>query len=100
LSGKDGYKMTDENRQLLARINSYAESVLGDIDPQKVQVSVQLDKLKPIMEEIAKERGVALEDIFILYMDLQSEASVATEQKLRDQLGDLNNGDGQPLLFR
>lgn len=92
--------MTDENRQFLARINSYAESVLGDIDPQKVQISVQLEKLKPIMEEIAKERGTSLEDIFILYMDLQTEASVASEQKLRDQLGDLNNGDGHPLLFR
>ena len=92
--------MTDENRQLLARINSYAESVLGDIDPQKVQISVQLEKLKPVMEEIAKERGASPEDIFILYMDLQSEASVASEQKLRDQLGDLNNGDGHPLLFR
>lgn len=92
--------MTDENRQLLARINSYAESVLGDIDPQKVQVSLQLDKLKPIMEEIAKERGVSLEDIFILYMDLQTEASVASEQKLRSELGDINNGDGYPLLFR
>lgn len=92
--------MTEENRQLLARINSYAETVLADIDPQKVQISVQLEKLKPIMEEIAKERGTSIEDIFILYMDLQSEASVASEQKLRDQLGDLNNGDGQPLLFR
>lgn len=92
--------MTDENRQLLARINSYAETVLGDIDPQKVQVSLQLEKLKPIMEEIAKERGVSLEDIFILYMDLQTEASVASEQKLRSELGDINNGDGYPLLFR
>lgn len=92
--------MTDENRQLLARINSYAETVLGDIDPQKVQVSLQLDKLKPVMEEIAKERNVSLEDIFILYMDLQTEASVASEQKLRSELGDINNGDGYPLLFR
>ena len=92
--------MTDENRQLLARINSYAETVLGDIDPQKVQVSLQLDKLKPIMEEIAKERGVSLEDIFILYMDLQTEASVATEQKLRSELSNINSGDGYPLLFR
>ena len=92
--------MTDENRQLLARINSYAESVLGEIDPQKVPVSVQLEKLKPVMEEIAKEKEVSLEDIFILYMDLQSEASVASEQKLREQLGDINNGDGHPLLFR
>jgi len=92
--------MTDENRQLLARINSYAESVLGEIDPQKVPVSLQLEKLKPVMEEIAKERGASLEDIFILYMDLQTEASVASENKLREQLGDLNNGDGHPLLFR
>lgn len=92
--------MTDENRQLLARINNYAETVLGDIDPQKVQISLQLEKLKPIMEEIAKEREVSLEEIFILYMDLQTEASVASEQKLRSELGDINNGDGYPLLFR
>lgn len=92
--------MTDENRQLLARINNYAETVLGDIDPQKVQISLQLEKLKPIMEEIAKEREVSLEEIFILYMDLQTEASVASEQKLRSELGDINNGDGSPLLFR
>ena len=45
--------MTDENRKLLERINAYAENVLGEIDPQKVQVSVQLEKLRPVMEEIA-----------------------------------------------
>lgn len=93
--------MTDENRQLLTRINNYAETVLSDIDPQKVPISAQLEKLKPIMEEIAKERGTSVEEIFILYMDLQSEASVLTEQKLRDELGDINDGDGQvPFLFR
>lgn len=86
--------MTDENRQLLTRINSYAETVLADIDPQKVQVSAQLEKLKPIMEDIARERNTTVEDIFILYMDLQSEAAVATEEKLRDDLSDLNDGDG------
>ncbi len=92
--------MTDENKQLLARINSYAETKLADIDPQKVPVSTQLEQLKPIMEEIAAERGTSLEDIFILYMDLQTEASVASERKLRDELSDINNGDGLPLLFR
>ena len=92
--------MTDEQRALLARINGYAEKVLGDIDPQKVPVSTQLEKLKPIMQEIATEKGMSLEDLFIQYMDLQSEASCATEQKLRDELQDLNNGDGSPLLFR
>lgn len=94
--------MTDENRKLLERINAYAENVLGEIDPQKVQVSVQLEKLRPVMEEIAAERNMDLEDVFILYMDLQSEASCATNQKLKDSLQDINNGfdGGSPLLFR
>ncbi len=94
--------MTDENRQILNRINQYAENVLGEIDPQKVPVSAQLDKLKPIMEEIAKEKGIDLTDMFILYMDIQSEASCATNQKLQESLQDLNDGNdgGMPLLFR
>ncbi len=94
--------MTDENRKILERINSYAENVLGEIDPQKIQVSVQLEKLIPVMEEIAAEKDMSLEDVFILYMDLQSEASCATNQKLKDSLQDINNGfdGGSPLLFR
>jgi len=93
--------MTDENKALLNRINKYAEEVMGDIDPQKVQVSVQLDKLRPIMEKIAEEKGMKLEDVFILYMDLQSEASCQSDAKMRDSLKDLNDGiDGSPLLYR
>lgn len=92
--------MTDENRQLLARINAYAENVLGEIDPQKVQVSMQLQQLRPIMETIAAEKNMKLEDVFILYMDLQSEASCATQSKLRDELQDLNGGEGMPILIR
>ena len=92
--------MTDENRKILERINAYSEQVLGDIDPQKVQVSAQLEKLKPIMQEIADEKGMDLADVFSLYMDLQSEASVNSQKKLNDSLSDLNGGDGMPLLFR
>ncbi len=94
--------MSSEDRKLLERINQYAENMLGEIDPQKVQVSIQLEKLKPVMEEIAAEKGMSLEDVFILYMDLQSEASCATNTKLKEDLRDLNNTpDGKsPLLFR
>ncbi len=94
--------MTEENRQLLARINAYAEHALGEIDPQKVPVSTQLEALKPVMTEIAQEKGISLEDTFILYMDLQSEASCATNKKLEESLQDINNGidGGMPLLFR
>ena len=92
--------MTNEHREILQRINAYSENVLGEIDPQKVQVSMQLKKLKPIMEEIAKEKNMSLEDMFILYMDLQTEASCESQRKLKDTLQDLNHGDGMPMLFR
>lgn len=92
--------MTDENRAILKRINDYAEQVMGDIDPQKVQVSAQIEKLKPILQEIADEKQMALEDMFILYMDIQSEASCATQQKLSEELQDLNDGSGMPILIR
>lgn len=92
--------MTDENRAILKRINDYAEKVLGDIDPQKVPVSAQIEKLKPILQEIADERQISLEDMFILYMDIQSEASCASQQKLSEELQDLNDGNGMPILIR
>lgn len=93
--------MTAENKALLARINAYAEDVMGEIDPQKVQVSKQLEQLKPILQEIADERGISLTDMFILYMDLQSEASCASNNKLKESLQDINDGSdgGMPLLF-
>ena len=91
--------MTNEHRKILQRINAYSESVLGDIDPQKVQISAQLEKLKPIMEEIAKEQNMSLTDMFILYMDLQTEASMQSQRKLKETLQDIG-GDGMPMLFR
>jgi len=92
--------MTDEHRKILSRINNYSEKVLDNIDPQKVQVSVQLEKLKPIMQEIAEEYQMKIEDVFILYMDLQTEASCESEKKLKETIQDVNAGGGMPLLFR
>lgn len=91
--------MTPEQREILERISAYAESTLADIDPQKVQVSYQLEKLKPIMAEIAKEKNMTLEEVFILYMDLSSEAAVLSNEKLKANMADL--GDGiNPILFK
>jgi len=80
--------MTNEQKEILDRINAYAEEVLGDIDPQKVQVSIQLDKIRPVMEEIAKEKNMPLEELFILYMDLATEAAVENEKKLQNDIKD------------
>lgn len=78
--------MTAKDIEILDRINKYAEEKLGDIDPQKTQVSKQLSVLMPKIQEIADELGISLEDMFIKYMDLQSEASFINEMKLREQL--------------
>ena len=91
--------MTQEQRQILERISAYAERTLGDIDPQKVQISYQLEKLKPIMEEIAKEKNMTLEEVFILYMDLSSEAAVLSNEKLKAEFADLTDGTN-PILFK
>lgn len=80
--------MTEKNAKILQRINAYAEEKLADIDPQKTPVSVQLETLKPVMQEIADEEGMSLQDMFILYMDLASEAGVMAEKKLQDDLGE------------
>jgi len=84
--------MTEENKKIWERISAYAEEALKDIDPQKTQVSVQLDALRPVIEEIAKEKNMALEDVFILYMDLASEAGVEAEAKFQMDMNDGNPG--------
>lgn len=80
--------MTENDRIFLNRINKYSEQVLGDIDPQKTQTSVQIDKLRPIMEELAKEDHTSLEEVFIRYMDLASTFAVQNEQTFQMELKD------------
>ena len=65
---------------------AYAEQVLGDIDPQKTRISYQLEKLKPVMEEIAAEKQLHLEDIFIKYMDLASIVSAKENDLWKEEL--------------
>ncbi len=85
-----GYdSLAPEDKDMLNRIDAYAEQVLGDIDPQKTRISFQLDKLNPIMQEIADERGVSLEDIFIRYMDLASVVSAKQNAALKEDLNDV-----------
>ncbi|MBQ7840081.1 MAG: hypothetical protein IJ390_06300 [Lachnospiraceae bacterium] len=80
--------MTNEDKAFLDRITSYANEKMPDLDPQKTHVSVQLETLKPMFEQIAKEQGVAVEDIFIKYMDLANEAFIASDKKLKDAVGE------------
>jgi len=81
--------LEESDKELFTQISTYSEQVLGDIDPQKVRISEQLEKLKPIMEELAKERGISLEDIFIKYMDVASLVATKRDQRFRSDMQDL-----------
>ena len=80
--------MTAEDAKFLEKINEFAEKVLGDIDPQKTHVSEQLEKLRPVMHTLAMEYQMSVEDVFIKYMDLASEANVVADREYREKYGE------------
>lgn len=88
--------MTNEDRKIIQRINSYAENVLKDIDPQKTRSGFQIQQLMPIMKDIAKEQGISLEDMFIKYMDLQTEYKMEEENKFKEEFQELNDAYNDP----
>ena len=80
--------MTSEEREMFTRIREYADEALKDFDtdPQKTPISFQLQKLRPVMQEIAMEKQMSVEDIFIKYMDLASEDAVEREKQFQESL--------------
>lgn len=81
--------MTAEDREFLNTIQSYADEVLADVDPEKVQVSEQLQRLRPILQELAMKHKMNVEDVFIKYMDLATEKAIEYDQKIKADFGDL-----------
>lgn len=78
--------MTEKDKKFLDRINAYANETLGNINPQKTPVSAQLERLKPVMIDIANEESASLEEVFIRYMDLATEAAVEREKSFQEGL--------------
>lgn len=85
--------MSNEDKLFLDRITAYSEKVMKDIDPdpQVTPISEQLNYLKPIMAEISEETGQPIEDIFIRYMDLASDAAVEKQKKFDDDFVDFKD---------
>ncbi|MDE7186882.1 MAG: hypothetical protein K2O13_05175, partial [Lachnospiraceae bacterium] len=79
---------------------SWARRCVYVTDPQKTKISFQLEALKPVMQEIADEKNMAVEDIFILYMDLASEAAVEAESQLQASLDDEEGADFSKIANR
>lgn len=75
-----------DKKAILNRVNVYDDTVLPERDPSKVPIRVQLDALKPEMEKLAEEFNVSVEDIFIAYMDMNTETVAEADAKIQEQL--------------
>ena len=84
LNSKDFDFLNEDDRELLNRVSAYSEKVLGDVSPEQVRISEQLDKLRPVMQELAEERKTSLEDIFIKYMDLARLVLAKKDEKFKE----------------
>ena len=90
LNSKDFDFLKDDDKDLLNRVSAYSEKVLGEVSPEQMRISEQLDKLKPVMQELAEERKTSLENIFIQYMDLASLVLARKEEKFKEDMQDFN----------
>lgn len=79
-----------DKKTILNRVNVYADSVLPERDPSKVPIRVQLDAIKPEMEKLAAEFHVSVEDIFITYMDMNTETVAEADAKVQAQLDNMD----------
>lgn len=74
----------NEKLKIAERINLYADEKLRDVDRKAVPISIQLDLLKPVMEEIAAEYGKSISDIFVIYMDANTELLTEEAEKNKE----------------
>lgn len=85
--------MTQEDKDFLKRVTTYAEKNCKDLDPKKTKSSVRLDKLMPVFEEIARENGQDVEDVFVRYMDLSMEADMTKVGKDTSDIFNIPDGE-------
>ena len=79
--------MTAEDKEFLGYIYKYIEENLQDMDPdpQKTPVSEQIQALRPVLQELAMKYKIPVEDAFIRYMDLASEAAVERDREYKSK---------------
>lgn len=78
----------NDKKRMIDEIQDYADEVLKDVDKEQVPVSIQIDMLKPKMQELAKKYEIELTDVFIMYMDgiseLQAQKEAEFQQKMQE----------------
>ena len=91
--------MTKEDREFLGKIMAYADEVMGDVDPEKVRISEQLDKLRPILQELAMIHKMPVEDVFIKYMDLATETALEKNKQFEDDYKEILGDNPKPKFY-
>lgn len=91
--------MTKEDREFLGQIMAYANEVMGDIDPEKVRVSEQIEKLRPILQKLAMVYKMPVEEVFIKYMDLATEAALEENKKFEDDYREILGDNPKPKYY-
>ena len=91
--------MTSEDREFLDTIMNYADEVMPDIDPQKVRVSEQIEKLRPILQELAIKHKMSVEDTFIKYMDLATEHAIKYQNQMNEQFKEAFNPEDNKKIY-
>ena len=79
----------NDKKRMIEEIQEYADEVLRDVDKEKTQISVQLERLRPKMEEMAVKYQLDLSDVFIMYMDGISEIQAEKEKDFQEKIKDL-----------
>ena len=91
--------MTKEDREFLGKITAYADEVMGEVDPEKVRISDQLAKLRPILQELAMIHQMPVEDVFIKYMDLATEAALEKNNKFEEDFKEILGKNPKPKFY-
>ena len=91
--------MTKEDREFLNQIMDYANEVMGDVDPEKVRISEQLEKLRPILQKLDMVYKMTLADVFIKYMDLATEAALEQNKKFEDDYKEILGETPKPKFY-
>ena len=92
--------MTNEDREFLNTIMEYADEVMPDIDPQKVRISEQIEKLRPILQQLAMKHQMSVEDTFIKYMDLATEHAIKYQNEMNEQFKDAFSPEESKKLYQ
>lgn len=90
LNARDFDFLSEDDKDILNRISAYSAKILGEVEPGEVRISRQLEVLKPVMQEIADEKKIPLEDIFIRYMDLASLVLAKKDEKFKQDTKDFD----------